>query len=180
MRIKVSDIPDDGLQQELDMPVAINDNAKADVAHASITVYRFGKKVLVDGSLRIFVSLKCSRCLKEFSLPLNTVFREEYNPAEEFEKEHVRELKGSELDSGFYSNDEIDIPEIMREQVLLAVPVKPLCSNECLGICPHCGKDLNEGPCECKEDEIAPRLEPLKKFNELMKKRGDILKDQDV
>ncbi len=180
MRIKVSDIPDDGLQQELDVPVVINDNAKADVAHAGITAYRFGKKVLVNGSLSISVSLKCSRCLKEFSLPLNTDFREEYNPADESEREHERELKRRELDSGFYSNGEIDIPEIMREQVLLAVPLKPLCSDKCLGICPHCGKDLNEGPCECKYDEIDPRLEPLKKFNELMEKQGDSLKDRDV
>ncbi|HDK17641.1 MAG TPA: DUF177 domain-containing protein, partial [Nitrospirae bacterium] len=170
MRLNVSDIPGGGLQTELDLPVEI-DSAASDVAHVRINAFRFGKKLLIEGSLKMSLSLKCSRCLKEYSFPLNLAFRDEYNPVEEFENEDEQELTAGELDTGFYSNDEIDIPELIKEQVLLNTPMKPLCISGCRGICPGCGKHLNEGPCECKAKEIDPRLAPLNKLKESMEDR---------
>ena len=127
MRLNVSDIPNGGLQTELDLPVEINDSAAPDVAHVRINAFRFGKKLLIEGSLKMSLSLKCSRCLKEYSFPLNVAFRDERNPVEEFENEDEQELTAGELDTGFYSNDEIDIPELIKEQELLNTPMKPLC-----------------------------------------------------
>jgi uncharacterized protein len=172
MRLKISDIPDDGLTEELDLPVEVREGAGPDTAHVSMRVFRFGKKVLVEGSVKIAVSLACSRCLKAVSYPVDADFREEYNPAEDVEKEDEQELAERELDLSYYSDDELDIAELIREQVLLAVPMKPLCGDECKGICPTCGKDLNEGPCGCRTEETDPRLAPLSKFKELMKGRG--------
>ncbi|HDH11427.1 MAG TPA: DUF177 domain-containing protein [Nitrospirae bacterium] len=173
MRLNVSDIPDDGLQAELDLPVEISGSAGPEVVHVRINASRFGKKILIEGSLKMSLSLECSRCLKEYSFPLDLAFRDEYNPVEEFENEDEQELTGRELDISSYSNDEIDISELIKEQVLLNVPMKPLCRSDCQGICPGCGKHLNEGSCECKAKEIDPRLAPLKKLKESMK-------DQDV
>ena len=172
MRLKISDIPDGGLTEELDLPVQVRDGAGPDTAHVFIRVFKFGKKVLVEGSVRIAVSLACSRCLKAVSYPVDADFREEYNPAEAVEKEDEQELAERELDLSYYSNDELDIAGLIREQVLLAVPMKPLCSIDCQGICLKCGKDLNEGQCGCKTEEVDPRLAPLSKFKELMKDRG--------
>lgn len=173
MRLNVSDIPDGGLQTELDLPVEINDIAGSDIAHVRMNVFRFGKKVLIEGSLKISLSLECSRCLKEYSFTLDLAFRDEYDPVEEFENEDKQELTGRELEKNSYSNDEIDISGLIKEQVMLNIPMKPLCRSDCQGICPRCGKHLNEGLCECKAEEIDPRLAPLKKLKESMK-------DQDV
>jgi uncharacterized protein len=173
MRLNITDIPEDGIQQEFDLLIAINDSQEPDVAQVFAKILKIGKKVLIEGSVKISVSLSCSRCLKDFPYPLDITFREEYNPAEERETEGEKELTGRELDLSFYSNDEIDITGLIKEQVLLSVPMKPLCGPECRGICPACGKALNEGPCECRTEEVDPRLAPLKKFRESMKNRKE-------
>jgi uncharacterized protein len=156
MRLKISDIPDNGLAQELDLPIEVRDDAGPDTAHVFIKVKRFGKKVLAEGTVRISVSLNCGRCLRNVSCPIETKFSEEYNPAEDLDKEEEQELTDRELDLGYYSNDELDISELIREQILLSVPMKPLCGADCQGICPKCGKDLNEGACGCKTEELDP------------------------
>lgn len=172
MRLNISDIPEDGLTEELDLPVEVREGAGPETAHVFVKVKRFGKKVLAEGTVTITVSLNCSRCLKAVSYPVETKFSEEYNPAEDLDKEEEQELTDRELDLSYYINDELDISGLIREQVLLSVPMKPLCAEECQGICLKCGKDLNEGACGCKTEELDPRLAPLTKFKELMKDRG--------
>jgi uncharacterized protein len=85
--------------------------------------------------------------------------------------EDEQELAQEELDLSYYDNDEIDIQALIKEQVLLSVPMKPVCSENCKGICVTCGKDLNAGLCECKEDGHDPRLAPLQKLKEAMKNK---------
>lgn len=173
MKINVSGIPEEGLQLEADFPIIINNKTKPDIAHVVIKVFRFEKRVLIEGTANISVALKCGRCLKEALLPLDIVFKEEYIPAEDIRGETEQELSDRDLDLGFYSNDELDIKEIVKEQVLLSVPIKPLCSEECRGLCPVCGKDLNEGACNCRKEEIDPRLAPLAKIKEILKDRKE-------
>ncbi len=173
MRLNVSDIPDEGLKLDLELPVVLNDEAAPDIAHVFIKAFRLGKKVLIEGSINISVSLHCSRCLKDISVPQELSFREEYNPSEEAASEGEKELTGGEPDLSFYSDDEIDITELIKEQVLLSVPMKPLCRPECRGICPGCGRDLNKGDCNCKAEEIDPRLAPLMEFKEKIKLRKE-------
>jgi uncharacterized protein len=173
MKLNVDEIPEEGLLQEADLPIVINKNAKPDIAHVLIKIFRFEKRVLVEGSVKLEAALKCGRCLKETLLPLDLAFREEYLPAEDTGKEIDRELTNRELDLGFYSNNELDINEIVKEQVLLSVPMKPLCRNECPGLCSVCGKDLNDGACSCRKEEIDPRLAPLAQFKENLKERKE-------
>ncbi len=87
MRLNVSDIPEDGIQQEFDLLISINDSQEPDLAGVFIKILKIGKKVLVEGSVKISVSLNCSRCLENFPYPLDISFRDEYNPAEERETE---------------------------------------------------------------------------------------------
>ena len=100
-------------------------------------------------------------------------FSGEYTPAEISDEEKDYELSENELNLDYYSNEEIDISELITEQVLLAVPMKPLCSPECVGICMACGTDLNEGICKCKTDKIDPRLSPLERLKEKMEERKE-------
>jgi len=90
-------------------------------------------------------------------------------PADAEEDKEGHELASDELNTGFYRDGEIDLEEISGEQVLLNVSMKPLCSDSCKGICPHCGKDLNEGPCQCAPEKGDARMQDLKKYFEKRK-----------
>ncbi len=173
MRINILDIPEEGLEQEFDLPISIHNNIKPDTASARIRLFKFGKKILVDGNVKVAVSLKCSRCLNDYSCPVDMDFREEFNPLGETEPEGKQELSGDEMDVGFYKGEEIDLTGIVKEQVLLEVPMKPLCKINCLGICSKCGTDKNVQPCNCKDDHIDPRLAPLAKYKESMNRRKE-------
>lgn len=173
MRLIVSSIPEGGIERELEIPVTVFDNTSPDIASVSLRALKFGQRVLIDGLIKIDVSFRCGRCLKEFMKPLEIKFRDEYNPAEEISGTGDQELRSEELDLSHYRDDEIDVGEIVKEQVLLAVPMKPLCDSGCKGICPECGRDLREGACGCSRKEIDPRLEPLGRIKELMKDRKE-------
>jgi uncharacterized protein len=138
-----------------------------------IKISRLGKMIFAEGSIKISATLICSRCLNNYSYPLDLTFSEEYTPAGVSDQEKEYELSETELDLDFYSDEEIDISELITEQVLLAVPMKPLCNPECPGICTECGKDLNEGICKCNTDKVDPRLSPLKRLKEKMEERKE-------
>lgn len=171
MRIIVSSIPAEGLRQEIELPVKLEKRGRSEIAHAVIKANRFGDRVLIDGRIEFRASLICSRCLKEFPYPLDIDFEEEFVPSPEVSESGEHELTGEDLDLGFYSNDEIDIDDVIREQLLLAIPMKPVCRSDCAGICPKCGKDLNEGACDCRTEEVDPRLNALKEIKKSLKKK---------
>lgn len=174
MKIIVSEIPEEGIEQELNLLLSLENNEPRENVHVSLRANKYGKRVMLDGSAGMSASLVCSRCLKKFSYPLNVDFHEEYVPQPDaVEEEH--ELMDSELEINYYKDDEIDVDDFIREQLIVSVPLKPLCRAECPGICPMCGKDLNEGLCECKKEEIDPRLLPLKKLKESLQSQTDSL-----
>lgn len=172
MRLIVSDISEDGLHKEADLQITAGEDAQTEDAHVSIDVHKYGKRVLIKGTAEMPYLFACSRCLKEFHLPLRADFEEEYLPVTEVSGAED-ESAAKELEPGFYRGDEININELVREQMLLAVPMKPLCKPDCLGICPRCGRDLNDGICGCKEEDIDSRLIPLKKIKESFKYRKE-------
>ena len=85
-----------------------------------------------------------------------------YQPHAENTGEGEREIEEDDLTTAFYENDEIDLGQLMREQFYLALPMKPLCRDDCKGLCPVCGTNLNQGTCDCKRDWEDPRLAALK------------------
>jgi len=80
-----------------------------------------------------------------------------------WEGEGIR-TKSDDLDISFYKGDRIDLTELIKEQILLYLPMQPLCSTDCKGLCPKCRKSLKDGPCNCEVKEIDPRFEVLKKL----------------
>lgn len=171
MLIKISDIPEEGLRQELKLPVKLNEHS--DIARVSLRISRIGTIIFAEGSVKISATLTCSRCLKDFSYPLDLTIDEEYTPAGASFEDKEHELTEKELNLDFFSDDEINVSQLVTEQVLLAVPMKPLCGSECPGLCPACGKDLSEGSCNCKKDEVDPRLSPLERLKKKMEERKE-------
>jgi len=114
------------------------------------------------GTARTELELSCGRCLEPFRMPFDGSFDLRYVPASELSNEDEREVAEADLDTSFYRDDQIDLSELLREQFYLALPMKPLCSDQCAGLCPHCGTNLNTGACQCDSKWEDPRLAPLK------------------
>lgn len=85
-------------------------------------------------------------------------------PPEVVEEEEGAGPMDGDLDTGTYENGEVDVAELLREQVLLEIPITPLCKADCKGLCQSCGKDLNEGACDCRPQQGDPRLAALARF----------------
>lgn len=123
---------------------------------------RSGSRIFVVGRLRAEVKLLCSRCLKQFYRSINKGFELEYwpDPQQSTEGEEF-ELTYPELVIGFYRNEQLDLSAVVSEQIVLEVPMKPICREECQGLCNQCGSDLNERRCSCQVAVVDPRLAAL-------------------
>lgn len=116
-----------------------------------------GGVLVLEANVVADVLTQCARCLKEITFPLSFDFSE------------TLVLSGQETDADadsviLFEGKEIDVGEIAINNLLLNISSKYLCSEDCKGICPKCGKDLNDGDCECDFVEIDPRWEKLKNF----------------
>jgi uncharacterized protein len=116
----------------------------------------------VTGRATTRLELACSRCLDPFEVPVDAAFELRYVPQTENSGEGEREIAEDDLDVAFYRDGVLDIVELLREQFQLALPMKPLCSEACRGLCPHCGTNLNRAECGCDPGWEDPRLAPLK------------------
>ncbi|HEV3140083.1 MAG TPA: DUF177 domain-containing protein [Vicinamibacterales bacterium] len=116
------------------------------------------------GDVKTVLELPCSRCLEPFCQGVDAHFDLRYQPHSANIGEDEREIEEDDLSTAFYENDEIDLGQLMREQCYLALPMKPLCREDCRGLCPVCGMNLNRGNCSCKVEWDDPRLAALKKL----------------
>jgi uncharacterized protein len=116
----------------------------------------------IVGTVRTELELPCSRCLEPFRLPVDAALDLRYLPASELSSEEDREISEEDIDNSYYRDDQIDLIELLREQFYLALPMKPLCREDCRGLCPVCGVNRNTGTCECGAGWEDPRLAPLK------------------
>jgi uncharacterized protein len=116
----------------------------------------------LTGTVRTVLELPCSRCLEPFTSPVDASFDLRYQPHTLNAGSDEREIEEDDLSTAFYENDEIDLGQLMREQFYLSVPMKPLCQDDCRGLCPVCGTNLNRGTCECKRNWDDPRLAVLR------------------
>ena len=121
-----------------------------------------GNEVFVNGHVDTRAQVECDRCLKPIELPVSTDFELEYISGSEYESSDVAELTEAEMSVSVFDGAAIDVDEIVKEQILLAVPTRMLCREDCKGICPQCGTDKNTGECECVTADIDPRWAALK------------------
>ncbi len=122
----------------------------------SLSYYRSGQDLFFQGHLEMEVEGCCGRCLRYFSFPLAKDFDFVLTPEPPSAKS--RELNRDELGLSFYSSEEIDLSPFIREQVFLALPMRPLCDEECRGLCPSCGVNLNHESCLCPAPSGDPRM----------------------
>ena len=125
-------------------------------------IFKDKQQFRLIGNVKTTLELACSRCLEPYTLPVDQRFDLRYQPHAQNTGEGEREIEEDDLTTAFYENDEIDLGQLMREQFYLALPMKPLCSDECRGLCPVCGTNLNLGSCQCTTEWDDPRLAALK------------------
>ena len=118
------------------------------------------------GRTQTTIELPCSRCLEPIAVDVDAPFDLRYQPhtaaAGTGKHDPEREIEEDDFATAFYEHDEIDLGQLMREQLYLAVPMKPLCDGACRGLCPVCGTNLNRGTCECRPGWEDPRFAVLK------------------
>jgi uncharacterized protein len=110
----------------------------------------------------VTLELSCTRCLKDFEQPMHVTFAERFYPTVDVVT-GVPLPPNDEGDDAFPIDEhhQLDLTEAVRQAVLLAIPMVTLCKEDCAGLCPRCGKDLNLGPCDC-EPEVDERMSVLK------------------
>lgn len=114
-----------------------------------------GLALRVTGTVKAEAAGVCSRCLGEFTAPVTISFAEDFREAGQ---------TTGEVDQTVYSGEEIDLSELIREAIILAEPLKALCSQDCKGLCPKCGINLNQTTCDCARWTVDPRLAALEKL----------------
>ena len=121
-------------------------------------------QVRIQGSYTVEMVAQCDRCLVRARFPLNAGFDLFYRPVSEIAREEEVEIDSGETEIGFYEGGGIELEEILREQMLLALPMQRVCSEDCKGICPVCGKNRNETACDCHVQTADDRWSALRKL----------------
>jgi uncharacterized protein len=139
-------------------------NGNESLVQGKVRLLRTQRSILSECTLSTDIELTCSRCLSLFHYPLTLSFKEEYIPT-------VDVVSGALLplpeEAGAFTIDAhhiLDLTEAIRQYTLLAIPMKPLCHQDCAGLCPNCGHNLNQGPCDCTTQSIDPRWSELTKL----------------
>ncbi|MFB3854283.1 MAG: DUF177 domain-containing protein [Vicinamibacterales bacterium] len=125
-----------------------------------------GDRYRLSGSVKAALELECSRCAESFEIAVDTPFDLRYLPAAENAGEGEIEVQEDDLDASFYRGETIDLAQLVREQIYLALPMKPLCGEDCRGLCPECGTNWNFGACSCAPKWEDPRWAGLRSLAE--------------
>jgi uncharacterized protein len=131
-----------------------------------LTVVREYENIRVTGRVAVPLALSCSRCLADYVSFVDTNFTIFFRKESAVTASEDDELELGEMDllSSSYSGDEIDLTHEIEEQIAMEVPLKPLCSDSCKGLCHECGTDLNTSSCSCKAEPVSLKFNALKDF----------------
>ncbi len=121
--------------------------------------------ILATGTLQTSVELVCSRCLEAFSMPIKFLLEEEFHPTLDIVTgASLPRPDDDEMATQIDAHHILDLTEVVRQDILLAIPPNPICRSSCAGLCSICGQNWNEGPCDCEHDEGDPRLQVLQQL----------------
>ncbi len=159
MRISFAEIPPEGISRDITdvswFP-AHEVNRRGPLT-ATVFLQRKGARVLVEGSIAVTFQFDCDRCLGRFEMPSELDFKLDVELADPDGMGREHTCSHGEMDTMFVDEPIIDVHGILQQQVLLSIPEKKLCAEECRGLCMRCGADLNQGACGCgRQEKITP------------------------
>ena len=168
MRIRADNIPGEGQRiegtidpstVELGMPGISLIEPLAFVGRAT----RNAESIIVEGKLTGAMEFQCGRCLNSVNEPFDLVMRILFAPEEESAAGGEGAIDAGESFS-YYGGGEIDLSREFKDLILVNLPISPVCSEDCKGMCPRCGEDLNKGPCKCGGDKAPSPFDKLKQL----------------
>jgi uncharacterized protein len=174
MEFKVSELEREPIEFDLELPpgaVGLGEEAEqigqlatagqAEVLHE----HRGPKDIVADIRLRGRFAgsfqVPCARCVEPVQVPLAADFDLIFRPVAADSEALERSITAPETEIGYYQGDSLSLEDVLREQVLLALPVRTLCKSDCNGLCPRCGENRNSKACSCDEGPSDPRWEAL-------------------
>lgn len=170
MKINVHDIEEVAKDLVYEEPTAnltgelrhgnVSDFELPDKSAVELNYHRAGLDLFFYGHIDSRPTGQCARCLEKYEFELHTDFAIVLAPKPAAGQAPDPDEEGADI--GYYDGEEIDLSPIVREQIFLALPTRPLCREDCRGLCPHCGANRNENPCDCAEDTGDPRLSVLR------------------
>lgn len=130
---------------------------------------------LVDGNISYHGELFCARCLEPFPFATRSSFTLRYlpRPTDFGAPDEEVEVADEELDLDYYDERSVPLENIAHEQVQLSLPMKPLCQEDCQGLCPNCGTELSRGACDCAEKVVDSRFESLHGIRDQLAKKKE-------
>ncbi len=155
------------VKENIDLDLDVVENP----AKVDLNIYESNNIFVIRGKIFVTLNLECSRCLKIFQrdeeIPIFLVFKtEEYAPKGKKEKEV--EIDEDNINTIFIDDTIVDIKKFLKNEILLQIPIKPLCRDDCEGLCPICGQNLNEGTCDCHKEKTDERMKKLQQIKEEM------------
>ena len=167
MLIDIDKLPKEGLKvsrdfEFLNVDLVEENTVFLEPTHSEVMIKKIGEEIWIKGRITARLSFVCCRCLAPFEFPVDSKFDLIYLP-EEFD-EIKEELEDEDFNKYFYYTHHIDLREVVLEQLNLTFPFRPLCSENCQGICAVCGRIIKDGKCACVGREADPRLQKLKIF----------------
>jgi uncharacterized protein len=167
LSIDVESLPHDGLMRRFSSPATALGIDAADAVivqplELECQFFRANREVVVHGALQSAVRLTCGRCAEEVVLPLALAVNAVYLPGPDLSSERLKELEDDDTDVYTYTDSVIDLSEMLRDQILLSLPLQPYCRADCKGLCPSCGVNRNTVRCQCAEEKLGSPFELLK------------------
>ncbi len=174
MEFKVSELEREPVEFDLELPPGAIDfgeeaeqagplaaSGRAEVIHE----HRGPREIVADirlrGQFSGRVHVPCARCVEPVEIPLAAEFDLIFRPVGADSDMGERSISAPETEIGYYQKDSLALEDVLREQVLLSLPVRTLCKPDCKGLCPRCGANRNSQPCHCEESPSDLRWEAL-------------------
>ncbi|MGA2571073.1 MAG: DUF177 domain-containing protein [Terracidiphilus sp.] len=136
-------------------------SGRAEVIHEHRGPHEIVADIRLKGRCEGRFQVPCARCIEPVEIPLAAEFDLIFRPMGADGGAPERSITASETEIGYYQKDSLSLEDVLREQVLLSLPVRTLCKPGCKGLCPHCGANRNTNPCSCEEGQSDPRWEGL-------------------
>lgn len=152
------------LDDEDDLQLLDGEATLAGPVTGQVRLHRTNQGIYVDGTVNVPVELECTRCLKTFTTTKTFPLREQFFPTIDVITGLPVAAPDDELAFTIDRNHLLDLREAIRQNLVLAIPMQSLCSEDCKGLCPQCGHDLNEGPCDCQPEQGDMRFSALQQL----------------
>jgi len=172
--VSLEDIPPEGLKVDFEGIKNLGEDLKVKKGFSGyFKLKKLGIEVKLEGFLKGEVELTCDRCLTPFNFPVEHTFKVRIIPRASLNFEEEKELAEEDMEVSFYEDSWISFYDLLKEEIFLSLPYKKLCREDCKGLCPVCGTNLNEKDCNCDKKKKSSPFAVLKElFNQKNIERG--------